>query len=251
MGVLLLDYICREKLANGTMPKEPIAVKTIVTTDMVYEVAKKYGIRIVDVLTGFKYIGEQISLLVKDNKEENYLLGFEESYGYLCSGFVRDKDGVSTSVLICEMATKYKEQGKTLADRMDELYAEFGTYRNFVDSFAFEGSSGMDKMNGIMTFLRENPPAEILGHKLLKVYDYWLSESVSMESGEKEILYLPKSNVIKFIYDDGLGVVARPSGTEPKLKIYYTVKADSEKATQLLVEKLSGKEGAFATIFLR
>ena len=251
MGVLLLDYICREKLAKGTMPKEPMAVKTIVTTDMVYEVAKKYGIRIVDVLTGFKYIGEQIALLVEDGKEENYLLGFEESYGYLCSGFVRDKDGVSTSVLICEMAAYYKAQGKTLSDRMDELYAEFGTYRNFVDSFAFEGSDGMDKMHGIMASLRQNPPREILGHKLIGINDYQLSESVSLESGEKQPIYLPKSNVIKFLYDGGLGIVARPSGTEPKLKIYYTVKADSEQAAQDLCEKLSGKDGAFAAIALK
>ena len=250
MGVLLLDYICRKKLDKGTMPNEPMAVKTIVTTDMVYEVAKKYGVRIVDVLTGFKYIGEQIALLVKEGKEANYLLGFEESYGYLCSGFVRDKDGVSTSVLICEMAAYYKAQGKTLSDRMDELYAEFGTYRNFVDSFAFEGSTGMDKMHSIMASLRENPPKEILGHKLIQINDYQLGESLSLASGEKTPIYLPKSNVMKFLYDGGLGIVARPSGTEPKLKIYYTVKADSNQAAQILCDKLSGKDGAFAAIAL-
>ncbi len=246
MGVLLLDYICREKLAAGEMPKDPMAVKTIVTTDMTYEVAKKYGVRIVDVLTGFKYIGEQIALLEAEGKEENYLLGFEESYGYLCSGFVRDKDGVSTSVLICEMAAFYKSQGKTLGDRMDELYAEFGTYLNFVDSFAFEGSAGMDKMNGIMTSLRENPPAELLGHKLLTINDYLMSESVSLETSERKKIELPKSNVLKFVYEDGLGVMVRPSGTEPKLKIYYTVKADSKETAKELQQKLSGKDGAFA-----
>lgn len=246
MGVLLLDYICREKLAAGKMPKAPMAVKTIVTTDMTYEVAKKYGVRIVDVLTGFKYIGEQIALLEEKGEEKNYLLGFEESYGYLCSGFVRDKDGVSTSVLICEMAAFYKAQGKTLGDRMNELYAEFGTYRNFVDSFAFEGSAGMDKMLGIMTSLREDPPKELLGHKLLMVNDYLMGESTSLETGAKETIDLPKSNVLKFVYDGGLGVIARPSGTEPKLKIYYTVKADSKEAAEELQGKLSGKDGAFA-----
>ncbi len=250
MGVLLLDYICREKLAAGKMPKEPMAVKTVVTTDMTYAVAKKYGLRIVDVLTGFKYIGEQIALLEEVGKEENYLLGFEESYGYLCSGFVRDKDGVSTSVLICEMAAFYKAQGKTLGDRMNELYAEFGTYRNFVDNFAFEGSVGMEKMLGIMTSLRENPPQEILGHKLLQVNDYLTSESVSLETGAKEKIDLPKSNVLKFVYDGGLGIIARPSGTEPKLKIYYTVKADSDALAEELEQSLAGKGGAFASLVI-
>jgi len=248
MGVLLLDYICRERLAKGKMPKAPMAVKTIVTTDMTYEVAKKYGVRIVDVLTGFKYIGEQIALLEEKGEAENYLFGFEESYGYLCSGFVRDKDGVSTSVLICEMAAYYKAEGKTLGDRMNELYAEFGTFLNFVESFAFEGSAGMDKMLGIMTSLREDPPREILGHKLIAVNDYQKSESVTLETGERETINLPKSNVLKFVYDGGLGIIARPSGTEPKLKIYYTVKADNETAANELKAKLSGKDGAFAAL---
>lgn len=245
MGVLLLDYICRQRLAAHKMPKAPMAVKTIVTTDMTYEVAKKYGVRIVDVLTGFKYIGEQIALLEEKGEAENYLFGFEESYGYLCSGFVRDKDGVSTSVLICEMAAYYKAEGKTLGDRMNELYAEFGTFLNFVESFAFEGSAGMDKMLGIMTSLREDPPTEILGHKLIAVNDYQKSESISLETGERETINLPKSNVLKFVYDGGLGIIARPSGTEPKLKIYYTVKADNEAAANDLKAKLSGEDGAF------
>ena len=251
MGVLLLDYICREKLASGTMPSEPMAVKTIVTTDMTYEVAKKYGVRIVDVLTGFKYIGEQIALLEEKGKEENYLLGFEESYGYLCSGFVRDKDGVSTSVLICEMAAFYKAEGKTLGDRMNELYAEFGTYRNFVDNFAFEGSAGVETMKGIMTSLRETPPAELLGRKLLLMNDYLIGESHSIETDMKEPIDLPRSNVLKFVYEGDLSVMVRPSGTEPKIKIYYTVKADTDEEAQLLQSKLSGKEGAFASLVIR
>ncbi len=250
MGIMLLDYICRKKLESGTMPKAPMAVKTIVTSDMTAAVAEKYGVRLVDVLTGFKYIGEQIAILEDQNAVENYLLGFEESYGYLCSPFVRDKDAVSTSVLICEMANYYKAEGKTLGDRMNELYAEFGCYKNCVDSFAFEGSAGMDKMKAIMDNLRQNPPKEIMGCKLTKVNDYLKSESVDMD-GNKEVITLPKSNVLKFAFTGGLGIVARPSGTEPKLKIYYTVKADSEENANEIVAKLTGKNGEFATKFVK
>jgi len=250
MGIMLLDYICRKKIEDGTMPKAPMAVKTIVTSDMTNAVAEKYGVRLVDVLTGFKYIGEQIAILEEQNAVENYLLGFEESYGYLCSPFVRDKDAVSTSVLICEMANYYKAEGKTLGDRMNELYAEFGCYKNCVDSFAFEGSAGMDKMKAIMESLRQNPPKEVMGCKLLKVNDYLKSESYDME-GNREVLTLPKSNVLKFTFDGGLGVIARPSGTEPKLKIYYTIKADSEEKANEIVATLTGKNGEFATNFVK
>ena len=250
MGIMLLDYICRKKLEKGTMPPAPMAVKTIVTSDMTNAVAEKYGVRLVDVLTGFKYIGEQIALLEEKNAVENYLLGFEESYGYLCSPFVRDKDAISTSVLICEMANYYKAQGKTLGDRMNELYAEFGYFKNCVDSFAFEGSTGMDKMKSIMESLRQEPPKEIMGCKLVKVNDYLKSESYDMD-GNKEELTLPKSNVLKFAFTGGLGIVARPSGTEPKLKIYYTVKADSEEKANDIVARLTGKSGEFATKFVK
>ena len=249
MGVMLLDYICRIRTAKGTMPRDPMAVKTIVTTDMTNEVAKKYGVRIVDVLTGFKYIGEQIALLEEKGSPESYLLGFEESYGYLCSPFVRDKDGVSTSVLICEMANYYRAEGKTLADRLDELYAEFGAYRNSVDSFAFEGSAGMDQMKAIMEKLRNNPPQEILGRKLVTFNDYLKSESRAADGTVSEIK-LPKSNVLKFVFENGLGIIARPSGTEPKLKIYYTVKADSMEAADGILASLAGKDGIFAAQIL-
>ena len=249
MGVMLLDYICRIRTAKGTMPRDPMAVKTIVTTDMTNEVAKKYGVRIVDVLTGFKYIGEQIALLEEKGSPESYLLGFEESYGYLCSPFVRDKDGVSASVLICEMANYYRAEGKTLADRLDELYAEFGAYRNSVDSFAFEGSAGMDQMKAIMEKLRNDPPQEILGRKLVTFNDYLKSESREADGTVSEIK-LPKSNVLKFVFENGLGIIARPSGTEPKLKIYYTVKADSMEAADGILASLAGKDGIFAAQIL-
>lgn len=248
MGVMLLDYLCRTRLENGTMPKHPMAVKTIVTTDMTYAVAKKYGVRMVDVLTGFKYIGEQIALLEEKGCADDYLLGFEESYGYLCNGFVRDKDGVSTSVLICEMANYYKKEGKTLGDRLDELYAEFGTYRNFVDSFAFEGISGMEKMSDIMAKLRKDPPTELLGRKLIAMNDYKESVGRDLVAGTSEAILLPKSNVLKFVYENGVAVIVRPSGTEPKIKIYYTVTADSCEAAEKLVDALAGKNGAFAGI---
>ena len=249
MGVMLLDYLCQLRTEQGTMPAAPMAVKTIVTTDMTYAVANKYGVRIVDVLTGFKYIGEQIALLEEKGCPENYLLGFEESYGYLCSPFVRDKDAVSASVLICEMANYYRGQGKTLADRLDELYAEFGAYRNSVESFAFEGSTGMDKMMSIMEKLRKDPPREVLGCKLVAVNDYLKSESVTAD-GVKTAIDLPKSNVLKFVYENGLGVVARPSGTEPKLKLYYTVKGETMQAADEIQAKLAGKTGAFAALAL-
>lgn len=250
MGIMLLDYICKKRLEKQTMPPAPMAVKTIVTSDMTNAVAEKYSVRLVDVLTGFKYIGEQIALLEDANAVENYLLGFEESYGYLCSPFVRDKDAVSTSVLICEMANYYKAEGKTLGDRMNELYAEFGCYKNAVDSFAFEGSAGMDKMKAIMDSLRQNPPSEVMGCKLIKVNDYLKSESYDMD-GKREVLTLPKSNVLKFTFEGGLGIIARPSGTEPKLKIYYTIKADSDEKATATVEKLTGKNGEFATKFVK
>ena len=250
MGILLLDYICRQRLANGNMPKDPMAVKTIVSSAMTDEVAKKYGVRIVDVLTGFKYIGEQIALLEEKDSRDSYVFGFEESYGYLCSPYVRDKDAVSASVIICEMANFYKSEGKTLGDRMDELYREFGSYKNVTDNFAFEGSAGMEKMASIMESLRNEPPVELFGRKLLKVSDYKKSESYDMD-GNVEKLDLPKSNVLKFIFENGLTVIARPSGTEPKLKIYYTIKADTEREAEEMVSTLTGKDGIFASKFIK
>ena len=250
MGILLLDYICRDRLAGGTMPKDPMAVKTIVSSAMTDEVAKKYGVRIVDVLTGFKYIGEQIALLEERDSRDSYVFGFEESYGYLCSPYVRDKDAVSASVIICEMANFYKSEGKTLGDRMDELYREFGSYKNVTDNFGFEGSAGMEKMASIMESLRNEPPTELLGKKLLKVSDYKKSESYDMD-GNVEKLDLPKSNVLKFIFENGLTVIARPSGTEPKIKIYYTIKADTEREADEIVSTLTGKDGLFANKFIK
>lgn len=161
VGVLLLDYIAKCRIANGTMPKDPVAVKTIVTTDMANRVAEKYGIELREVLTGFKFIGEQIGLLEQEGCRERYIFGFEESYGYLSGGYVRDKDAVVASMLICEMALFYKNQGKTLVDALNALYEEYGFYKNQLTDCAFEGADGMANMNRLMQSLRDNAPKAI------------------------------------------------------------------------------------------
>lgn len=214
MGVLLLDYICSQRTKHNQMPDNPIAIKTIVTTDMAFEIAKKYHVTIKEVLTGFKYIGEQILYLEKDGKEGSYIFGFEESYGYLSGTYVRDKDAVDGSFLIAEMFAYYKTRGISLLDRLEELYKEFGYYSNYLNSYAFEGSSGFNKMRLIMDKFRSNNI--IYEDKIKEIIDY-----------QKGVGNLPKSNVIKIIFENGSSIVARPSGTEPKLKIYFSFKGKS------------------------
>lgn len=216
-GVLLFDYVCKKRLENGTMPKEPVMVKTIVTTDMAEKIAEKYGVKTVNVLTGFKFIGEQIGMLEKEGKEDNYIFGFEESYGYLSGTYVRDKDAVNAAFLICEMFAYYKQQGINLADKLEELYKEHGYYINFLHTYKFEGEKGMQHMQEIMERVRKNDFC--LGGALVKeTFDY-----------KKGIGQLPKSNVLKFVLEDGSSVVVRPSGTEPKLKLYISVRADNRR----------------------
>ena len=215
MGVLLLDYICRKRLENGTMPKNPVAVTTIVSTDMTDAVANAYGVELRRVLTGFKFIGEQIAMLEADNEIERYIFGFEESYGYLSGGHVRDKDAVNASMLACEMTAWYKKQGITLAEAVDALYEKFGFYRNDLASFAFEGAAGMQKMADIMDNLRANPPKTLDGKAVIKVVDYNLG-----------VNGLPKSNVLEY-QTEGAKILVRPSGTEPKVKIYLSAREDS------------------------
>ncbi len=214
MGVLLLDYICSQRTKHNQMPDNPIAIKTIVTTDMAFEIAKKYHVTIKEVLTGFKYIGEQILYLEKDGKEGSYIFGFEESYGYLSGTYVRDKDAVDGSFLIAEMFAYYKTRGISLLDRLEELYKEFGYYSNYLNSYAFEGSSGFNKMRLIMDKFRSN--SINYEDKIKEIIDY-----------QKGVGDLPKSNVIKIIFENGSSIVARPSGTEPKLKIYFSFKSKS------------------------
>ena len=212
VGVLLLDYICQGRIENGTMPERPMAVKSLVSTPLGDAVAKNYGVEMRNVLTGFKWIGEQIALLEAAGEVDRFIFAFEESYGYLAGPYVRDKDAIIGSMLICEMAAYYRSIGSSIKERLEEIYAKYGRYLNKIDSYEFPGLSGMDKMAGIMEKLRNEPPAEIAGYKVVGITDYTKPE----ETG------LPSSNVLIFALEGGATVVARPSGTEPKLKIYYT-----------------------------
>ncbi len=212
MGVLLLDYICAGRIEKGTMPERPVAVKSIVSTPLADAVAEHYGVELRHTLTGFKWIGDQIAGLEADGEVDRFIFGFEESYGYLAGPYVRDKDAVVASMLICEMAAYYRSIGSSIKQRLEEIYAQYGRYLNKVDSFEFPGLSGMDKMAGIMDELRANPPAEFAGRKVVKATDYTKPE----ETG------LPRANVLIYSLEDGATVVVRPSGTEPKIKTYFT-----------------------------
>ncbi len=233
-GALLTDYIISSKIKFGNLPKNPIIVKTIVTTKLVDAICEKYGCELVQVLTGFKYIGEVILHLEEKNEENRYVFGFEESYGYLAGTYVRDKDAVVASMLICEMAAFYKEQGKTLAQAIDEMYDEYGYYKNTTLSFAFDGASGMQKMQDIMNSLRTNSPKKISGYKVLASCDYMQSISKDLVTGKEETINLPKSDVLSFSLENNHGVIIRPSGTEPKIKLYITsVGKDKHDAVQI------------------
>ena len=220
MGVILLDFICRSRIANGTMPENPVAVTTIVSTDMVTAVAKKYGVELRRVLTGFKYIGEQIALLESGGHPERYIFGFEESYGYLAGTHARDKDAVNAVLLICEAAAWYAKKGMTLGDAIDALYTEFGCFRCAQKSFVFAGETGMEKMAELMRALRAQPLRTIAGLPVEGFTDY-----------EGEGTGLPKANVLEYRLPDGDKVMIRPSGTEPKIKAYLTaVRPSAEEA---------------------
>lgn len=238
VGAMLLNYICSQRLAAGTMPKDPIAVTTIVSTRMTAAIAEKYGVQLIDVLTGFKYIGEQIGLLEKKGEDDRFLFGFEESYGYLAGSYVRDKDAVVGSMLICEMAAFYKKQGKTLYEVMQGLYEEFGYYKNAVDSIVREGAAGMAELQGIMEKLRENPPAQIAARKVTGIADYARSTDADLVRGTESVIHLPKSNVLCYRLEGGAQVIVRPSGTEPKVKIYYTAKAPTSEEADGITEQL-------------
>lgn len=222
VGALLLNYILSEKTNKGTMPKNPIAVKTIVTTELCQKIADKYSCELINVLTGFKFIGEQIGILESKNEIERYVFGFEESYGYLAGGYVRDKDAVVASMLICEAVCFYKTKGKTFIDVLNELYDEFGYFSNSQVSFAFEGQSGMQKMADIMKELCINPPKEIAGSNVAQIADYISSTRTFCNNGNKEAINLPKSDVLEYILENGSSFIVRPSGTEPKIKIYVS-----------------------------
>lgn len=237
-GIMLTNYIlsCRKALNN--LPKNPFVVKTIVTTELVAKICDKFGCELRNVLTGFKYIGEQILELEKAGEEERYIFGFEESYGYLAGTYVRDKDAVVASMLICEMAAYYRTQGKSLDDVITELYQEFGYYKNKTVSFEFDGAAGLEKMGGIMTSLRENHPDEICGRRVTVVNDYKLSLKTDKANDTTAEIKLPKSNVIAFMLDDGCSITVRPSGTEPKIKLYITAVGENEESATKIADQL-------------
>lgn len=232
VGACLLDYILSRRKANGTLPKDPVAVKTIVSTPLADKIAAKYGCKLISVLTGFKYIGEQAGILEAKGEQERFVFGFEESYGYLAGAYVRDKDAVVASMLICEMAAFYKNEGKTLLDVINSLYAEHGMVYSSQNSFTFEGAAGMKKMQSIMDDLRALPPKKIGENSVIAISDYESSEKTELKTGKKTVITLPKSNVLYYDLDEnGSNLIVRPSGTEPKIKVYITsIDADKEKA---------------------
>ena len=226
-GMLLLDYICSRRIANGTMPTDPVMVKTIVTMDLVERIASHYGVRTVNVLTGFKFIGEQIGLLEKQGKADSYIFGFEESYGYLSGSYVRDKDAVDGAFLICEMFAYYAALGISLLDKRNELYQTYGYCLNTLHSYEFDGSAGFAKMQDIMKAFR-GEISQFGGRKIVKLLDY-----------APGLNGLPKSDVLKFLLEGNCSVVVRPSGTEPKLKTYISVTAHSMDAARAVEEQIA------------
>lgn len=226
-GMLLLDYICSQKQKHGKMPEDPVMIKTIVTTDMGEQIAEHYHVRTVNVLTGFKFIGEQIGLLEKQGKEDSYIFGFEESYGYLTGTYVRDKDGVNGAYMICEMFAYYASKGISLLDKLQELYEIYGYRLNTLHSYEFEGASGFKKMQEIMAEFRNG--LDTIGPKKVEnVLDY-----------EKGLNGLPKSDVLKYLLEDQCSVVVRPSGTEPKLKVYVSVCAECKEEASIMEQQIT------------
>ena len=226
-GLLLLDFICSQRIKNGTMPENPVMIKTIVTTDMGKQIADHYGVRTIDVLTGFKFIGEQIGLLEKHGHEEDYIFGFEESYGYLTGGYVRDKDGVDAAFMICEMFAYYKTHGISLLDKLDELYRTYGYRLNTLHSYEFDGSAGFEKMQEIMKQFHQGM-TKFGGRKVETILDY----SQGLDG-------LPKSDVLKYLIEGNSSVVVRPSGTEPKLKVYISISANSMDTAKAEEQKIA------------
>lgn len=238
VGAMLLNYLLSQKKEQGTLSKNSIAVKSFVSTDLAEVIAKKYNCTFKNLLTGFKYIGELITQLESEGRSEDFVMGFEESYGYLAGTHARDKDAVVASMLICEMAAYYKAQGKTLIDVMNGLYDEFGYYCNTVQSYTFEGASGMEKMAAIMDGLRVNKPSSFAGYEVTKIDDYKTSKSTDVKTGKESEITLPKSNVLAYTLTDGNKVIVRPSGTEPKIKAYITAIGTSEENAKQIAQKL-------------
>lgn len=238
-GIMLMNYLLSTRKEKGTLPENPVAVKTIVTSKLVERICQKYGCELKNVLTGFKYIGEQILLLEQKQQENRYIFGFEESYGYLAGTYVRDKDAVVASMLICEMAAYYRQQGKSLDDIMTSIYDEFGYYLNRTDSYEFDGSAGMQKMADIMDSLRNTPPTDVAGFKVTEISDYLNSYTKDLTSGEQTEIHLPKSNVLSYSLEGGGAAIVRPSGTEPKIKVYVTAVGKSNADAVQIAENMA------------
>lgn len=247
VGAMLLEYICEQRVQKGTMPKHPVAVKTIVTTDIVEAICKAYGVELIEVLTGFKFIGEQIGFLEEKGEEDRYIFGFEESYGYLAGSYVRDKDAVVASMLICEMAAYYRTKGISMMQARENLYQKYGVYVHAQHSFTFEGESGMIRMQNIMEHLRIHRPEQIDNLKVIQFADYEKQVSIDLTTGTETAITLPKSNVLSFTLEQGAKVIIRPSGTEPKIKAYYTTTAATEAEAAAKKDEL---DTAFSAIML-
>lgn len=244
VGAMLLNYILSQRLEKGTLPKSAIAVKSFVSTDLAEVIAKKYNCTFKNLLTGFKYIGELITNLEKEGRASDFVMGFEESYGYLAGTHARDKDAVVASMLICEMAAYYKTKNMNLVDVMNSLYDEFGYYCNEVKSYTFEGAAGMEKMAQIMDTLRQNPPKTIGDFAVTAVSDYKTSKTTFTDGGEEKI-ELPKSNVLAFALENGNKVIVRPSGTEPKIKAYLTAVGNDKESASKIAKTLESAADEF------
>ena len=238
VGAMLLNYILSQKNEKGLLSDNSIAVKSFVSTDLAEVIAKKYNCKFKNLLTGFKYIGELVTNLEAEGRASDFVMGFEESYGYLAGTHARDKDAVVASMLICEMAAYYKTKNMNLVDVMESLYEEFGFYANVVESYTFEGASGMEKMASIMDGLRTNAPSKIAGYDVVSVSDYEASKTVFANGRADETIELPKSNVLAYGLTDGNKLIVRPSGTEPKIKAYITAVGKSREEADSIAAKL-------------
>lgn len=239
VGAMLAEYTLSVLKERGELPKNPVLIKTIVTTPLIADIAKEYGAELLDLLTGFKYIGEAITELEEKGEENRYVLGMEESYGYLAGTHVRDKDGVVAAMMICEMAAYCKVNGKTLWQYMESIYEKYGYYFNELDNYAFEGASGMKKMADMMDALRNEPPKAISGSPVVWVGDYKTGKTHDLVSGKEGETGLPVSNVLSYRCESGSTAIVRPSGTEPKIKIYITAKANTRENAEKEGKRIS------------
>lgn len=245
VGAMLLNYLLEMRKQKGTLSQNSVAVKSFVSTDLAQAIAARYGCTFKNLLTGFKYIGEVVTQLESQGRADDFVMGFEESYGYLAGTHARDKDAVVASMLICEMAAYYKLQGLSLGDVMDKIYADYGYYDNAVVSYTFEGEAGMEKMAGIMNHLRQNPPKSLGGSPVVERSDYQSSLSTDLVSGKSAPIDLPKSNVLEYKAENGCKLIVRPSGTEPKIKTYVTAVAADKAVAQKMGQQLIDESAAW------